>query len=554
PSPQRSSDVKSRLVFGSNSESLCAWLCAEGLNLSTSGDLRFFVWSGMEERTAQRRAARRGPNRIRSQHKESDANHLQVFQSHAGLLPDVLQLLLLSLSLCVCVCPAPSLYVLDWVQGMEADQNQEVPEAVAEAQAPNEESPASEQPKPEEAEETSAPPAESPQNPPEDTQVNTSDPEKAEAEPAEAKAAPDAAVEPVKATENAEEVAAEQEKPSEVEKPAEDEKKSENEVVEQKPTEPVEPEKKAEVTEKTADQSEQKVEGEAAVAAATAAAQEPAGKADAPASEAETEKPSEAEGVQAELPKETAQQPKEAELPLFFGWFLLSEVEERIKCSTMDFLKTLDTLEAFKKHLNEFTGEAEKEVDLEQYFQTQGPLHCTAKFCDYGKTAGSKEYAELQVVKDSYGSSTELSVVGLMVTPRTFGARVELTPEQLKLWPEGADKEGVPEASLPDVEALPVGSRAHVTLGCAAKVEAVQTGLDLLEILALQKGGQEALATEELELGTLSYLGQGRWYLTLREAVTCDTTFSSFSEDKRPAEPAKKEGGEKKKKPKCSIL
>ena len=138
------------------------------------------------------------------------------------------------------------------------------------------------------------------------------------------------------------------------------------------------------------------------------------------------------------------------------------------------------------------------------------------------------------MVKDSYGSSTELSVVGLMVTPRTFGARVELTPEQLKLWPEG--------------------SRAHVTLGCAAQVEAVQTGLDLLEILALQKGGQEALATEELELGTLSYLGQGRWYLTLREAVTCDTTFSSFSEDKRPAEPAKKEGGEKKKKPKCSIL
>lgn len=43
------------------------------------------------------------------------------------------------------------------------------------------------------------------------------------------------------------------------------------------------------------------------------------------------------------------------------------------------------------------TGEAEKEVDLEQYFQNALPLHCTTKFCDYGKAEGAKEYAELQV-------------------------------------------------------------------------------------------------------------------------------------------------------------
>ncbi|KAL7860666.1 hypothetical protein AOLI_G00170150 [Acnodon oligacanthus] len=424
---------------------------------------------------------------------------------------------------------------------MDADQNQEVPEAVAESRAV-EESPAPEQPKPEEVEGKPSEPAESQQNPPE---TKTSEPEKAlEVEPAEAKASP----QPAQVTENvdaeADQVKPEMEKPSA--KPAEDETKTENEVVEQKTTEQME---KSEVVEKSADQSEQKVEGKDAgeVEATTATAAKEVEKAGAPASETEPEKPSEAEQVQAELPKE-------AELPLFYGWFLLSEVEERIKCSTMDFLKILDTLEAFKKHLNEFTGEAEKEVDLEQYFQTKEPLHCTTKFCDYGKAEGSKEYAELQVVKDSYGNSAELSVVGLMVTPRTFGARVELTPEQLQLWPAGADKEGVPEASLAGVEALPVGSRAHVTLGCAAGVEAVQTGLDLLEILTLQQEHQEASAVEELELGTLSYLGHGRWYLSLREAVTCDTTFSSFSEDKRPAEPAKKEGGEKKKKPKCSIL
>ncbi|XP_017576708.1 2',3'-cyclic-nucleotide 3'-phosphodiesterase [Pygocentrus nattereri] len=426
---------------------------------------------------------------------------------------------------------------------MEA--NQEVPEAVAESQAV-EELPTPEQPKPAEVEEKPSEPTESPQNPLEtgEAQTKTSEPEKApEVEPAEAKASP----QPAQVTENvdaaADQVKPEVEKPPQ--KPAEGETKTENEVVEQKTTEQVE--KKPEVAEKSADQSEQKLEGKSAgeVEATAATAAKEVEKAGAP--ETEPEKPSEAEQVPAELPKE-------AELPFFYGWFLLSEVEERIKCSTMDFLKILDTLEAFKKHLNEFTGEAEKEVDLEQYFQTKEPLHCTTKFCDYGKVEGSKEYAELQVVKDSYGNSAELSVVGLMVTPRTFGARVELTSEQLQLWPAGADKEGVPETSLAGVEALPVGSRAHVTLGCAAGVEAVQTGLDLLEILVLQQEHHEASAVEELELGTLSYLGQGRWYLSLREAVTCDTTFSSFSEDKPPAEPAKKEGGEKKKKPKCSIL
>lgn len=40
-------------------------------------------------------------------------------------------------------------------------------------------------------------------------------------------------------------------------------------------------------------------------------------------------------------------------LPLFFGWFLLSPAREKICCTSMDFLKTLDTLEAFKKRLTD---------------------------------------------------------------------------------------------------------------------------------------------------------------------------------------------------------
>lgn len=42
---------------------------------------------------------------------------------------------------------------------------------------------------------------------------------------------------------------------------------------------------------------------------------------------------------------------EEMSLPLFFGWFLLHSVQEKVRCTSMDFLKTLDTLEAFKKHM-----------------------------------------------------------------------------------------------------------------------------------------------------------------------------------------------------------
>lgn len=236
---------------------------------------------------------------------------------------------------------------------------------------------------------------------------------------------------------------------------------------------------------------------------------------------------------------------EEMSLPLYFGWFLLSTIQDKVRCTSMDFLKTLDTLEAFKKHLIDFTGKAEKEVDLEQYFQAKDTLHCTTQFCDYGKVEGSKEYANNPAVKDFYGSAFDLSLSALFVTPRTVGARVSLSEEQLLLWPADAVKEAGPAS-------LPLGSRAHVTLGCAEGVEPVQTGLDLLEILALQQEGQQGELIEEMELGSLTYYGEGRWLLALREPICAPACFSSGYGPKK-LEPTKKEP-EKKKKSKCTIL
>uniref|UniRef100_A0A3Q0RUK4 2',3'-cyclic nucleotide 3' phosphodiesterase n=1 Tax=Amphilophus citrinellus TaxID=61819 RepID=A0A3Q0RUK4_AMPCI len=240
---------------------------------------------------------------------------------------------------------------------------------------------------------------------------------------------------------------------------------------------------------------------------------------------------------------------EEVSIPLYFGWFLLFSVKNKIKCTSMDFLKTLDTLDAFKKHSVDFTGKAEKEVDLEQYFKPAGILHCTTKFCDYGKAEGAKEYAENQAVIKSYGSISDLSLSAFFVTPRTCGARVYLTEEQLQLWPADAEKqaEPVPEAAA----SLPLGSRAHITLGCAEGVEPVQTGIDLLEILAQQESQQGELV-EEMELGSLTYYGEGKWLLNLREPICVPACFSSIYGRKEP-EPTKKDP-EKKKKPKCAIL
>lgn len=414
---------------------------------------------------------------------------------------------------------------------MEAEQNQEVPEAVAETQEVATKQEEKSEPKSEEVAHSEAAAPE-----PEKTQVTEHSagdlPEKEKATDSEAASAKPSEPEVVLKKSPEKTPAAESsEKPPEPEQ-----KKSEEPQVQVKS----EPEKQEEEAVK---EMEPKKEAESKPSAVKEAKPEESDKGEETKTEGGEDK------VQPEADGETKQ--KEPELPLFFGWFLLPEEVERIKCATMDYLKTLDTLEAFKEHISEFTGEAEKEVDLEQYFQNPLQLHCTTKFCDDGKAEGAKEYAELQVVTESLTKSFELSVTALIVTPRTFGARVALTETQLKLWPEGADKEGVAPALLPSVEALPAGSRAHVTLGCSAGVESVQTGLDLLEILALQKEGKEGTQVV-MDLGTLTYLSEGRWFLALREPITADTTFTSFSDDKPTGDQGKKDGEKKKKK--CTIL
>uniref|UniRef100_A0A3B4A520 Cyclic nucleotide phosphodiesterase catalytic domain-containing protein n=1 Tax=Periophthalmus magnuspinnatus TaxID=409849 RepID=A0A3B4A520_9GOBI len=256
------------------------------------------------------------------------------------------------------------------------------------------------------------------------------------------------------------------------------------------------------------------------------------------------------EKVEAEEKKGEAETKKEedkmAEVAMAAGDKEAKE-EVKEKSDTVEFLKTLEVLESFKKHISDFSGKEEaKEVDLEQYFKAKGTLHCTTKFTDYGKAEGAKEYTDKQVVQDLYGSVSDLSLSALFITPRTVGARVSLSEDQLQLWPADAEKEA--ESEVPGAGALPLGSRAHVTLGCADGVQPVQTGFDLLQIIMLQKDGQQGEQVD-IDPGTLTYYGEGRWYLALKEPISATACFSSIYKPPAPGL-VKKE----KKKPKCTIL
>uniref|UniRef100_A0A6I8P2W7 2',3'-cyclic-nucleotide 3'-phosphodiesterase n=1 Tax=Ornithorhynchus anatinus TaxID=9258 RepID=A0A6I8P2W7_ORNAN len=212
-------------------------------------------------------------------------------------------------------------------------------------------------------------------------------------------------------------------------------------------------------------------------------------------------------------------------LPLYFGWFLSKRSSESLRKAGQAFLDELSIHKAFRKELRHFVSgdEPKDKVDLAAYFVKRPPgvLHCTTKFCDYGRAAGADEYAQQDVVKQAYARAFSLTISALFVTPRTAGARVELSDRELPLWPADVDR-------LTPAEALPRGSRAHVTLGCAGGVEPVQTGIDLLELVRQEKVGPPAEEVGELGRGRLVAYGNGRWLLRLAKKMEVRAIFTGY--------------------------
>ena len=166
-------------------------------------------------------------------------------------------------------------------------------------------------------------------------------------------------------------------------------------------------------------------------------------------------------------------------------------------------------------------------------------LHCTAKFCGKSSSQESiKKYVENSEVSFNNGKHFRLQIIAFTITHQTIGAHVYLkdNKEMLDLWDNDLNEDQLSELSndvLPKklkklALNLEPSSRAHITIGLANGVSAVQTGYDLVSILAMLKSDdslakKNVIDTEDYEL---VYLENARCYAKLKEPINIDSIFS----------------------------
>ncbi|XP_071942799.1 2',3'-cyclic-nucleotide 3'-phosphodiesterase-like [Antedon mediterranea] len=169
--------------------------------------------------------------------------------------------------------------------------------------------------------------------------------------------------------------------------------------------------------------------------------------------------------------------------PTFFGWFLNEADSKELRQYGKKVLKgsfhVKDFADDFRKHCEEPSIK-----DLTSYFTADyidvgdTMLHCTSM---YHAQDGFKEYTKR--VAGHIGQVFSIKVLGFLITPRTFGARLKLDNGALTLW-DSTDhpdtKQWEPSFFSPTNGR---GSRAHLSLLTAPGVKAVQTGVDLTELV-----------------------------------------------------------------------
>ncbi|KGL80577.1 2',3'-cyclic-nucleotide 3'-phosphodiesterase, partial [Tinamus guttatus] len=202
-------------------------------------------------------------------------------------------------------------------------------------------------------------------------------------------------------------------------------------------------------------------------------------------------------------------------LPMYFAWFLSKRSSEILRKTGQVFLDELGSLKAFKKESKYFAPAIEDpkiKIDLTSYFVKRPPgvLHCTTKYADFGKAAGAEEYAQHEVRTRGQGS-WQRRRQGLTSSSPNKTALVQ--PCTIQHHPRQRGLRG---------------SRAHIPLGCASGVEAVQTGLDLLEFVKLEKAGNKGEDVGELGAGKLQYFNNGMWMLVLSKKIDVRAIFSGY--------------------------
>ncbi|XP_033628527.1 2',3'-cyclic-nucleotide 3'-phosphodiesterase-like isoform X1 [Asterias rubens] len=267
--------------------------------------------------------------------------------------------------------------------------------------------------------------------------------------------------------------------------------------------------------------------------------------------------------------------------PLFYGWFLgyniSLDVQRHRKTLYDECLQQSKFVEIFNKFaLPGSPHNSSGGLDFGRYFSLTGLLtgptllHCTSFFSNYGNRTGSKQYATSSAVKQNTGGAYNLSIIGFLITPQTFGARLRLTKDELALWGVDNSKEAdkthtesnvgsrswvktnkvitartsdtlnvdkpvsCPKGWRPQ-EFSPTcgpGSRAHLTLGLGVNISAVQTGIDLnliiqQELLARDK--PKDIPTLQLAGGIARCYGEGNWAIYLEKPLKVGALFSGWN-------------------------
>ena len=169
-------------------------------------------------------------------------------------------------------------------------------------------------------------------------------------------------------------------------------------------------------------------------------------------------------------------------------------------------------------------------------------LHTTMFF---GQTPEEREaYANRIEVKKNLNKEFQLEILGLLITPSTLGFRIGLPPTALDLWdfsdhtppindPVCSDISRFGQQELPQSDAVfspgnfTKGSRAHATVLTADTATAVQTGLDLVDVMYCETACRENHHYREVVLedgwsAKMRYYGFGRFvfYFDKRNAVS----------------------------------
>lgn len=278
--------------------------------------------------------------------------------------------------------------------------------------------------------------------------------------------------------------------------------------------------------------------------------------------------------------------------PLYFGWFLNH-------CDSLNFLIIakvfLENCMKVEKFLTEFQEHLMLSNcrDIYSYYgitsnSRRSPmLHCTTKFCGR-KQQEAQVYLEQGVVQKAYGAVFELGIVGFVITPLTFGARVSLTKDELELWcqndcistqphQQGLDvlssvlktpSQGIRgttnhrrselnvqvennswnfispcssciptlctfsnESLISSNRFQPIqgqGQGAHITLGLAFGSKAVQTLFDLLEAVEHESKCGESIESFNILGGVLRSYGEGIWVVYLDRPMSVKGLFTFY--------------------------